>query len=57
MRAASTALHYLNYLGIIVGGAFTFTHTSPEKQQIFQQNAALHFCFFANNYCLAFLKI
>ena len=57
MRAASTSLHYLNYLGIIVGGAFTFTHTSPEKQQIFQQNAALHFCFFANNYCLAFLKI
>jgi len=40
-----------------MGGAFTFMHTSNEKQSVFLQNAGLHFCFVMNGYCLAFMKL
>ena len=57
LRPLCNSLHYVNYAGLVLGGAFTFTRTSSEKQSVFLQNSTLHFCFFANSYCLAFMKL
>jgi hypothetical protein len=56
VRRLSETMFYTNYIGIVLGGAFTFVNDTDKKQRVFKQTAAIHFTFLASNYVLTYLK-
>jgi hypothetical protein len=56
VRRLSESMFYANYIGILVGGAFTFTRDTDKKQSVFKTNAAIHFTFVASTFVLTYLK-
>ena len=56
VRKLSETMFYANYVGIVVGGAFTFVKASDKKQSVFKKTAAIHCTFLFHNYLLSYLK-